>query len=48
MESKIGNVSYAEEGSTAVITIFRPEVRNCVDRDTAENLAEAFRRFEED
>jgi enoyl-CoA hydratase len=48
VESKIGNVSYAEEGSTAVITIFRPEVRNCVDRDTAENLAEAFRRFEED
>ena len=31
-----------------VVTITRPEVRNCVDRETAEALAEAFRRFDED
>ena len=31
-----------------VVTITRPEVRNCVDRETAAALAEAFRRFDED
>lgn len=31
-----------------VVTIARPEVRNCVDRETADALAEAFRRFDED
>ena len=31
-----------------VVTITRPEVRNCVDRETAEDLAAAFRRFDED
>ena len=46
MEETIGNISYEEEGSTAVITICRPQVRNCVDRVTAGNLVEAFRRFE--
>lgn len=29
-----------------VVTITRPEVRNCVDRETSEGLAEAFREFE--
>lgn len=29
-----------------IVTICRPEVRNCVDRETAEGLAEAFRAFE--
>ncbi|MBJ20519.1 MAG: crotonase/enoyl-CoA hydratase family protein [bacterium] len=31
-----------------VVTIARPEVRNCVDRETAEALGEAFRLFAED
>jgi enoyl-CoA hydratase len=30
-----------------IVTITRPEVRNCVDRETAEALAEAFRSFDE-
>jgi len=30
-----------------VVTINRPEVRNCVDRETAEALADAFRAFDE-
>ncbi len=30
-----------------VVTITRPEVRNCVDRETAEALADAFRAFDE-
>jgi enoyl-CoA hydratase len=30
-----------------VVTITRPEVRNCVDRETAEALADAFRSFDE-
>lgn len=30
-----------------IVTITRPEVRNCVDRETAEALADAFRRFDE-
>ncbi len=31
-----------------VVTITRPEVRNCVDRETAAGLAEAFRSFDAD
>lgn len=31
-----------------VVTIDRPEVRNCVDGETAQELAAAFRRFDED
>ena len=31
-----------------IVTINRPGVRNCVDRETAEALAEAFRKFDED
>ena len=30
-----------------IVTITRPEVRNCVDRETAEALADAFRAFDE-
>jgi len=36
------------EGSLAIVTINRPEVRNAVDRPTAEALAEAFRGFDRD
>jgi enoyl-CoA hydratase len=35
-------------GAIAVITLDRPEVRNAIDRPTAEALAEAFRAFEAD
>ncbi|MGN6251708.1 MAG: crotonase/enoyl-CoA hydratase family protein [Marmoricola sp.] len=35
-------------GPVVVITLDRPEVRNAVDRPTAEALAEAFRAFEAD
>lgn len=31
-----------------IVTITRPEVRNCVDRETALALADAFRRFDSD
>ena len=33
---------------TLIVTIDRPEVRNCVDRETAEALADAFRAFDAD
>lgn len=41
-------VSYETEGPLAVVTINRPEVRNAVNRETAEELAAAFRRFDAD
>jgi enoyl-CoA hydratase len=41
-------VSIEQEGPVTVITIVRPEVRNAVDRPTADALAEAFRDFEAD
>lgn len=34
--------------SVLIVTIVRPEVRNCVDRPTADALAAAFREFEAD
>ena len=37
-----------KKGPVTIITINRPEVRNAVDRPTAEELAEALRRFEAD
>ncbi|HVF74104.1 MAG TPA: crotonase/enoyl-CoA hydratase family protein [Acidimicrobiales bacterium] len=37
-----------EAGGVFVVTIDRPEVRNAVDRPTAEALAEAFRSFDAD
>jgi enoyl-CoA hydratase len=42
------NVQYECEGPVAIVTLNRPEVRNAVDRPTAEALAEAFRRFDAD
>jgi len=41
-------VRYETDGPTAIVTIDRPEVRNCVDGPTAAALAEAFRRFASD
>ena len=35
-------------GPVAIVTLDRPEVRNAVDRPTAEGLADAFRRFDAD
>ena len=42
------SVELRSEGAVAIVTIDRPEVRNAVDRPTAEALAAAFRRFEAD
>jgi len=42
------NVITESRGSVALILINRPHVRNAVDRATAEELAEAFRDFEQD
>lgn len=42
------NVLVEVIGKICVITINRPEVKNAVDRETAEQLAEAFQRFDED
>lgn len=44
----MSNVRFDIEGSTAVVTIDRPLVKNCVDGPTAAELAAAFRRFEDD
>jgi enoyl-CoA hydratase len=44
----MSTVRYETEGPVAVVTIERPEVRNAVDRPTAERLADAFRAFEAD
>lgn len=41
-------VRYETEGPLAIVTIDRPEMRNAVDRATAAELAQAFRRFEAD
>ncbi|MGY9073105.1 MAG: crotonase/enoyl-CoA hydratase family protein [Acidimicrobiales bacterium] len=41
-------ISTAHSGSIAVITINRPECRNAVDGPTADLLAAAFRRFDDD
>ena len=42
------SVQFQVDGPVCVITIDLPEVRNAVDRPTAQRLAEAFRRFEVD
>jgi enoyl-CoA hydratase len=44
----MSSVRFDIEGSTAVVTIDRPGVKNCVDGPTATELAAAFRRFEDD
>lgn len=41
-------VSFQAETDIAIVTITRPEVRNAVNRETAEALASAFRRFDSD
>ena len=41
-------VRFDTDGPVAVVTIERPEVKNCVDGPTAEQLAAAFRRLESD
>jgi enoyl-CoA hydratase len=40
--------SYRREGAAAVLTIERPERRNAVDRETAEELLAGYREFEAD
>src|SRR5262245_49464111 len=42
------SVHYETDGPVAGVTLDRPEVRNAVDRPTAEALAEAFHRFDGD
>lgn len=42
------SVHYETDGPVAVVTIDRPAVRNAVDGETAEALARAFRRFDDD
>jgi len=41
-------VRTASRDGVWIVTICRPDVRNCVDRETANGLAEAFRKFDED
>ena len=41
-------IHFEADGAVAVVTIDRPEVRNAVDGPTAGELADAFRRFEDD
>ena len=41
-------VEFTTEGEIAIVTINRPEARNAVDRPTAAELAEKFRRFDAD
>jgi len=44
----MSTVRYETQDRTAIVTIDRPMVRNCVDGPTAEALAESFRRFDAD
>ena len=41
-------VHYETDGAVVIVTIDRPEVANAVDRVTAEELVEAFERFDGD
>src|SRR6266436_8512565 len=41
-------IEFTTEGEIAIVTINRPEARNAVDRPTAAELAEKFRRFDAD
>jgi len=43
----VSAVDYSEVGTTAVITLNRPEARNAVDQPTAKELVQAFERFED-
>jgi enoyl-CoA hydratase len=42
------SVRFEVDGAVAIVTIDRPEVANAIDRPTAEELADAFRRFDSD
>jgi len=42
------SVRYELRGQVAVVTLDRPDVRNAVDVPTAQALADAFRRFDQD
>lgn len=44
----MSQVQYEMSGSTAIVTIDRPAVRNAIDGPTAAELAAAFRRFDAD
>jgi enoyl-CoA hydratase len=44
----VERTSYERRGPAALLTIERPERRNAVDAETAEELLAGFRRFEED
>lgn len=44
----MSSVRYQTDGPVAIVTIDRYQVRNAVDRPTAEALADAFRRFDGD
>jgi len=44
----MSNVCFETDGPTAIVTIDRPRVKNCVDGPTARELADAFRRFDAD
>lgn len=41
-------IKVEHEGPITIVTIDRPEVRNCVDRTTAQELADAWRAFDAD
>ena len=42
------NVIVEKEGEVTIVRINRPEKRNAVDRETANELVEAFKEFEKD
>lgn len=42
----MSTVNFEAEGPLAIVTLNRPDVRNAIDRPTAEALADAFHRFE--
>jgi enoyl-CoA hydratase len=42
------SVKVEKDGAITIVSIVRPEVKNAVDRATADALAEAFRAFEKD
>jgi enoyl-CoA hydratase len=44
----VGKVSYERKGAAAVLTIERPERRNAVDPETADELLAGYRSFEAD
>jgi len=44
----MSTIQYQRDGTIAIVTINRPEVRNAVDGPTARALADAFREFDSD